>query len=399
MTVALPDFLSITTALAVFLSGRLVNQRVALLHRLNIPDPVTGGLLAALAVWAFYLTTGKALSFSLDGRDLLLVLFFTGVGLNVRLRDLRMAGRLLWILPLAMGVIIAMQNAVGFAAAMLFGYPAGAGVLFGSATLIGGHGTAVAWSPAVGRVTEMAGYSELAVAVATLGLIVAALMGGPVAGRLIARHDLKPGQPDAVSVVGLPDDRISQPITAPDLMRVLLILNVSVILGYVAHGLILEMGFKLPLFVPCLVVGVVLGNLRLALAPRAAPVTRTPTLALILDFALGTFLAMSLMSMQLWTLADVWLPILCVVAVQAALAMGFVVFGLFPLLGRSYDAAVLTAGVGGLAMGGTPTAIANMSTVTKHFGPAPLALVTLPLVSAIFMNILNAIVIQILVLP
>lgn len=393
----LPDFIAVTAAFAVFLLGGLVNNRVRVLHRLNIPDPVTGGLLMAVAVFLFYLITGSRVSFDLASRDLVLVLFFAGIGLNVRLRDLVEGGRLLLILPVMVLILIVVQSAIGISAALLFGYPMQAGVLLGSAALIGGHGTAVAWTPAVGRVTDMVGYADLGVAVATLGLIIAALVGGPVAGRLITRNNLHPAHPDADSVVGLPDNKIDQPITAPDMMRVLFYLNVAIVLGYVCHGMIVEAGFKLPLFVPCLMVGIVIGNLRSALAPAAPPITRTPSLALISEFALGTFLSMSLMSMQLWALAAFWLPILVTVALQAAVSLALVVYVLFPLLGRDYRAAVLTAGFSGLSLGGTPTAIANMSAVTKHYGPSPTAMIMLPLVSAIVMNILNAVIIQIIV--
>jgi ESS family glutamate:Na+ symporter len=156
-------------------------------------------------------------------------------------------------------------------------------------------------------------------------------------------------------------------------------------------------GLKLPLFVPCLIVAIVLANLRSWLFPRARPVARTPALALVSEFALGAFLAMSLMSLQLWTIAGLGLAIAAIMLAQTLFAVAFVLFVLFPLLGRGYRAAVLAAGFGGFALGATPTAIANMTAVTKRYGPSPIAFVVLPLVSAFFVDIANAIVIQMIV--
>jgi ESS family glutamate:Na+ symporter len=153
-------------------------------------------------------------------------------------------------------------------------------------------------------------------------------------------------------------------------------------------------GFRLPLFVPCLMMGIVVANLRAVLAPHALPVARTASLALISEFALGAFLAMSLMSLQLWTIASLGLSIVVILVAQTVSAVVFILYVLFPVMGRGYRAAVLSAGFGGFALGATPTAIANMTAVTQRYGPSPIAFVVLPLVSAFFVDIANAVVIQ-----
>lgn len=148
---------------------------------------------------------------------------------------------------------------------------------------------------------------------------------------------------------------------------------------------------------PCLVAGIIIANLRSALFPATRPVARTPELALISEFSLGAFLAMTLMSLQLWTLADLGLSIVVILAMQTLFAVVFVTRILFPAMGGGYRAAVLASGFGGFALGATPTAIANMTAVTKRYGPSPIAFVVLPLVSAFFVDIANAIVIQTIV--
>jgi len=398
-TLEIPDFLTATLGFAVYLLGAEINARVATLRSFNIPEPVTGGLLASLVVLLLYLLFGVELSFELNTRDFLLVLFFAGIGLNARLSDLIAGGKPLLILLLLTLVTIVFQTLIGAAGALFFGYPAQSGVLFGSAALIGGHGTAIAWAPDVAQATGLDGATELGVAVATLGLVLAALVGGPIGRLLIEGRNLSPERPDEEHTVGLPKETTEQPndIDHLTIMRVLLYLNLAIISGYVLGEAIQAAGLKLPLFVPCLIMGIVISNLRSAIAPSAPPVSRTPSLALISEFALGAFLAMSLMSLQLWTIAELGMAIAVIMAAQTLFAVVFVIWVLFPLMGGNYRAAVLAAGFGGFALGATPTAIANMTAVTKRYGPSPIAFIVLPLVSAFFVDIANAIVIQTIV--
>lgn len=397
--ITIPDFLTVTLGFAVFIAGARINSKVPLLRRFNIPEPVSGGLLAALAVLGVYLATGKAIDFEMESRNYFLVLFFAGIGLNARFSDLIAGGKPLLLLLVLTCLTILAQNLIGAAGALLFGFPAKTGVLFGSASLIGGHGTAIAWSPDVAAATGFAGAQELGVAVATLGLVLAALAGGPVANYLISKHKLSSAHPDEVAAIGLPEPDGVPPVQIDhlSLMRVMLHLNVAIIIGYFASEALEEAGLMLPLFVPCLIAAILLANLRNTLFPALPPVSRTPALALVSEFALGAFLAMSLMSLQLWTIASLGPAIAAVLVLQTVFTVAFVTFVLFPLLGRGYRAAVLAAGFAGFSLGATPTAIANMTAVTKRYGPSPIAFVVLPLVSAFFVDIANAIVIQMIV--
>ncbi|WP_171206865.1 sodium/glutamate symporter [Ruegeria sp. HKCCA0235A] len=396
--VLIPDFITATLGFAVYLLGARINSKVAVLRQFNIPEPVTGGLLASLVVLLLYLFANVELSFELQTRDALLVLFFAGIGLNARLSDLIAGGKPLLILLILTLVTIVAQNVIGAAGASLFGYPAQAGVLFGSAALIGGHGTAIAWAPEVASATGLDGATELGVAVATLGLVLAALVGGPIARLLVETRGLSPDRPDEEHTVGLPEETTAATeIDHVTIMRVLLHLNLAIILGYALGEAISAAGLKLPLFVPCLIMGIVISNVRAAIAPTAPPVARTPSLALLSEFALGAFLAMSLMSLQLWTIAELGVAIAVIMTAQTVFTVVFVIWVLFPLMGSNYRGAVLAAGFGGFALGATPTAIANMTAVTKRYGPSPIAFIVLPLVSAFFVDIANAIVIQTIV--
>lgn len=394
-----PEFITSTLGLAVYLLGARLTREVAFLREFNIPEPVTGGLIAS-TFFALYSTfSGQTLEFEVAARDYLLVLFFAGIGLNARLSDLLLGGRVLGLLlVMTLGTIL-IQNLVGVAGAQMFGLPAQSGVLFGSASLIGGHGTAIAWAPNVAAATGFSSAAELGVAMATLGLIVASLIGGPIAKYLIARNKLTPSRPDDGDVVGVSyddaDDTLE--ITHVSLMRVMLSLHIAIIMGYFLHAFLEELGLMLPVFVPCLICGIVLANLRPILAPNIPPVARTPSLAIVSEFALGTFLAISLMTMDFSTLSDAGWAIVVTLIAQTAATVALVIFVLFYALGRNYTAAVLAAGFAGFSLGATPTAIANMTAVTKRYGPAPIAFVVLPLVSAFFVDIANAVVIQTIV--
>jgi ESS family glutamate:Na+ symporter len=170
----------------------------------------------------------------------------------------------------------------------------------------------------------------------------------------------------------------------------LLILNAVILIGYALEETIEETGVKLPLFVVCLLVGIVATNIVPRLIPNIQWPTRTRALALISDLSLNIFLAMSLMSMQLWTLGGLGPALVVVLAVQTVAAVAYIVFVVFPAMGRNYQAAVISAGFTGVSLGATPTAIANMTAVTKLHGACAQAFIILPLVSAFFIDIANA---------
>ena len=187
-----PDFLALTIGIVVFFVGVLITQRVSFLRTYNIPEPVTGGFVAALAFWAVYEVFGLEIGFDMATRDRLLVIFFATVGVNARLADLAAGGRVLASLCLITVVFVFLQDGVGTIGAMAFGLPLSAGVVIGSVSLVGGHGTAIAWGPTIAADHGFPAALEMGIAVATLGLIIASILGGPIAKLLIERHGLAP---------------------------------------------------------------------------------------------------------------------------------------------------------------------------------------------------------------
>ncbi|MCS0504224.1 sodium/glutamate symporter [Ancylobacter mangrovi] len=394
-TIQTPALLSFTIAILVFFAGASINRVVPVLRAFNIPEAVTGGLLAALATLAAYRFFDTEIAFALEARDMLLLYFFTGIGLNAKLDDLISGGRPLIVLLGLTLVYLVIQNLIAAASVSVLELPEGLAVFLGSASLIGGHGTTIAWAPLISERFNLSNALEVGIATATLGLVMASLVGGPIARYLITRFALKGPQAE-VDVIGLPEKdegTTRNDVSHVSLLRTVLVLNVAILIGYAVDEAMAEVALKLPLFVVCLLVAIVMTNVVPRLFPRMIWPTRTRALALVSDLSLNVFLAMSLMSMQLWTLGGLGPALVLVLALQTLAAVAYIIFVVFPAMGKNYEAAVISAGFTGISLGATPTAIANMTAVTKTHGAAPRAFIILPLVSAFFIDIANAAVI------
>lgn len=359
-------------------------------------------MLAALLTLGIVVLTGREVSYDLASRDALLVYFFTTIGLNAKLSDLTKGGPLLGImLVLTIGFMF-VQNGIGVLGAALFGLPLQAGVMMGTTSLIGGHVTAIAWGPVVEAQYAVAGAAELGIAAATIGLIMASLLGAPIASYLIARDKLQPSPEQGTASATIDQNGAEKEVsgdpaggpTNPGLMRAILWTHVAIVVGYIIHQSLEVAGINLPLFVPCLLSGILIANLMPKVFPKIKTPTGTASLKLVRDFSLAVFLSMSLMSMQLWALVGSAGVLAVTMMLQAIAAVIFIVFVVYHVMGRDYFAGVMSAGFAGFALGATPTAIANMTAVTQKYGPSPLAFIVLPLVSAFFVDIANALMIQ-----
>lgn len=389
------EFLTVTLGIIVLFVGKRINGAIGFLREFSIPEPVTGGLVFSVLFGLVFALSGTAVEFDLGARDVLLVYFFVTIGINASLKDLLAGGKPLAILLTLTIAYMILQNVTGMTVAALFDAPAAAGVLAGTVSLIGGHGTAIAWAPRIGADHGIENAMEIGIACATFGLILASLMGGPIAKFLISRHGLSPDQADAPVAV-ISDEQEKEGVDAVNFLDAILAIHISGIFGILLNAGVASLGLQLPLFVTCLFAGILITNL----VPKSFPSitgrrwpTRTPAMALIAEMSLGAFLAMSLMSMQLWTLVDLAGPLLTVLTVQFFVAVAINIFVVFPLMGRNYDAAVVCSGFGGISLGSTPTAMANMSAVAKRYGASHLAFIVVPLVCAFFIDLANAVMI------
>ena len=385
---------TLIVAILVLYLGRYINDRVNLLRDYNIPEPVTGGLLASILFGLIYGFADIEVNFDMANRDMLLIVFFTTIGLSSRIDVLKQGGKsLLVLLVFAVGYLF-LQNLVGIGIAAATGAPAVMGVLTGSVSLSGGHGTAIAWAPTFGSEYGIPFAMEIGLACATFGLIFGGIIGGPIARFLVWRHKLTPEHSGDLTVGFRYKEH--EIIDVDGILKVLLVIAIAIGVGIHLNELFDSWGLKLPDFVTCLFAGIILTNSLPRFLPKYQWPTGTRSLALVSDVSLGLFLSMSLMSLQLWALADLAGPMVLLLVAQVVLITLFSIFVVFKALGANYDAAVICSGYSGLALGATPTAIANMTAVTKSLGPAPKAFVVVPLVGAFFIALSNAMIINLL---
>jgi len=377
------DMLSLSI-LVLFL-GMFLNRKIKLLGDNYIPPAVTGGLIFAGVVALAYSFMGVPLEFNMEMRDLLLLVFFSTVGLSARFKTLVAGGKTLILLVGVAGVFLFLQNGVGILIAMVWGVHPAYGLMAGSVAFAGGHGTAIAW----GQVAEDAGLegaAAIGLAFATFGLVVGGIVGGPIARRLIEKRGIT-GSTEVsgtatTSAVGAADDK--------DwlywVLVSLLMLALCVSLGDIVNRLLADDGVRLPGFLTSMFVGIVIANI--------ADVLKKPLNDAVVskfgDVSLNIFLVMSMMAIQLWTLGAAAQVIMIVLIAQVLLMTIFAIYVVFRVMGRDYDAVVIAAGFAGLGLGATPVAIANMNAVTQQYGPSTKAFLVVPLVGAFFIDILNA---------
>ncbi|PWW05409.1 sodium/glutamate symporter [Mangrovibacter plantisponsor] len=389
---------TLVAATLVLLLGRKLVQTVPILKKYTIPEPVAGGLLVALALLLLKLTTNWEVEFDMSLKDPLMLAFFATIGLNANIASLRSGGKVLGTFLIVVVGLLLMQNAIGIGMAKVLGLDPLMGLLAGSITLSGGHGTGAAWSKLF---TERYGFenaTEVAMACATFGLVLGGLIGGPVARYLVKHSSTPDGTPDDNAVPSAfekPD--IGRMITSLVLVETIAMIAICLTLGRIVAQLLQGTVLELPTFVCVLFVGVILSNTLSAIGfyqvfDRAVSVLGNVSLSL--------FLAMALMSLKLWELASLALPMLAILAVQALSMALYAIFVTWRLMGKGYDAAVLAAGHCGFGLGATPTAIANMQAITDRFGPSHMAFLVVPMVGAFFIDIVNALVIKLyLLLP
>jgi ESS family glutamate:Na+ symporter len=375
--------------------GEGVRRLIPPLAKYNIPAPVIGGLLVAVSLTVVRSAGYTPLTFDTTLQSPLMVAFFSAVGFAASLSLMRVGGPQVALFLAAASVLAIVQNVVGVLLSYPLGVPPLFGVLAGSVTMAGGPATGLAFAPLFEQ-AGVAGASSIAIAAAMLGIILGGLAGGPVATYLIARNSLKPSVPPGPPAV--PGELQHSQASGGgahegrDFLRNVVILLVTLwVGGWVSKGFA-AMGLTLPGYIGAMLVAAFLRNLD----------DRTRWLRLsgrILEdlggVALSLFIVMALMTLELWKLSTVALPLLAVVAVQVALIVGISLWPMFRLMGKDYDSAVMSGGLCGFMLGTTANAVANMEAITRKLGPAPRAFLVVPMVGAFFIDFTNAMVITV----
>ncbi|MCC8459482.1 sodium/glutamate symporter [Photorhabdus aegyptia] len=382
----------------VLLLGRKLVQSVPFLEKYTIPEPVAGGLLVALALLVVQQTTGWEINFDLSLKDPLMLTFFATIGLNANLSSLKAGGRVLFTFVFVVVGLLLVQNTVGIALAELLGLDPLMGLLAGSVTLSGGHGTGAAWGKLFSERYGFENATEVAMACATFGLVLGGLIGGPVA-RFLVRNTKTPGlrADDTEVPTAFEKPYTGRMITALVMLETIALIAICLMAGNFVAELLQGTWFELPTFVCVLFIGVILSN---SLSVLGFYRVFDRAVSVLGNVSLSLFLAMALMSLKLWQMASLALPMLVILTIQAIVMALYAIFVTYRVMGKNYDAAVLAAGHCGFGLGATPTAIANMQAITDRFGPSHVAFLVVPMVGAFFIDIVNAIVIKLyLLLP
>jgi ESS family glutamate:Na+ symporter len=389
MEIGIANLDIIIVAVLVLALGKLLNRRISFLEKYNIPFAVTGGIVCSLFVALLQSGWDIKISFDLQLRDLFLLFFFSTIGLGAKLNTLAKGGRMLFLLTLVAVVLLVAQNIAGIGIAMLSGQAPGYGLLAGSVSFAGGHGTAIAWGQ-VASEAGLKGAAEFGIACATFGLIAGGLIGGPVGGWLIRRHDLRPAGAVPASQEAAQEQGHCREVHIDDVLGTLLALSVCVTAGEWVNQYLAGKGLSLPGFLTAMMVGIVITNVADALQ---RPLNR-PAIDRAGELSLQLFLAMSLMSMDLMSMMNSLGAILLMVTAQVLVVITVAVFLVFRITGKNYDSAVMASGFCGLGLGATPVAIANMTALTSKYGPSVQAFLVIPLIGAFFIDLLNAVVIK-----
>lgn len=375
---------SIATTAVLLVAGSWAQTRIGFFRRFCIPGPVIGGFAFALIVLLLRETGVAQISVDTTLQLPAMLVFFTTIGLGANLGLLKTGGRFLLVYLVACWTIAIFQNLVGVGLAKLLGINPLLGIMAGAVSLEGGHGAAAAFGPTAESLGAEAA-TAVAIAAATFGLIAGGLLGGPVSAFLVSRYKLPLVTRD-VPVAMSSGPAEDEPATANSLLTLGSVIAVVMVLGAMLGAWFTEStGFALPAYVGAMLLAILVRNVG-----DAAGVlhVRSSDMRLISDLSLGYFLTQAMMSLKIWDLYTLALPLIVILAVQVAVLVAFVALVVFRLLGKNYDAAIICGGMMGHGLGGTPNAIANMDAVGRRFGlQSKLGMLIVPLSGAVLIDI------------
>lgn len=375
-------------AALVLLLGRFLVRNLDLLRRYCIPEPVAGGVVFALAHLVLRQAGILEISFDSTLQTFFMVVFFCSVGFTACFRLLKKGGlQVLLFLGIAVMMCV-LQNGLGTFIASAFGLDPRLGLATGSIPMVGGHGTAASFGPLLEK-AGVSGASAVAIASATFGLVAGCVIGGPTAVSRIRQKNLHSFETATGSnEVVVDKNEVTGAIDSGRFLNAALCLALAIGAGTVVSAWLNKV-FTFPIYIGAMLVAAFIRNTT-DMAGKEIPMEEISTIG---SFSLSLFLGLAMMGLKLWELADLAVPMVVMLVAQTVLMMVYAYFVVFNLLGKNYDAAVMTSGFCGFGMGATPNAMANMQAITQKYGPAPTAYFVVPLVGSLFIDFMNTIII------
>ena len=388
MKIELDMYQTLAVAVLVLMLGKFLRARVQVLERFCIPAPVIGGVLFAIFTCVCYVTGVAEFAFDDILKEVCMVMFFTSVGFQANLKVLKSGGRAMIVFLGVVIVLIVSQNFVAVGLAKLLGVDALVGLCTGSIPMVGGHGTAGAFGPVL-EDFGIKGATTLCTAAATYGLIAGSMMGGPLGKMLIERHHLLDTivPEDDSLLVGeeIKHERHSSMYPAASFQLI-----IAMGIGTVLSKLLSLTGMTFPIYIGAMIAAACIRNLGEYGGKFTVYMGEINDIG---GISLSLFLGIAMITLKLWQLAALALPLIILLAGQTLLIFLFTYFVIFNIMGRDYDAAVIAAGVCGFGMGATPNAMANMQALCEKYAPSVKAYLLIPLVGSLFADFLNSLVI------
>ena len=376
---------TIAVAVVVLILGAFLKRKISFLEKFCIPAPVIGGLIFAIFTLICYSTGILEIDFDDTLKEVCMVFFFTSVGFQANLKVLKSGGKPLVIFLVLVIVLIITQNFTAIGLANLLGLDSLTGMTTGSIPMVGGHGTAGAFGPVL-EDFGISGATTVCTAAATFGLVAGSLMGGPIGNRLIKKHNLLEtikNDDDTLLVEEEEKHERHFSMYAPAVFQLI----IAVGIGTIFSKLLSLTGMTFPIYIGAMIAAAIMRNIGEYTGKITIHMVEINDLG---GICLSLFLGIAMITLKLWQLADLALPLIILLAGQVALMFLFSYIVVFNVMGRNYDAAVLVAGTCGFGMGATPNAMANMQAICEKYGPSVKAYLIIPIVGSLFADFLNS---------
>ncbi len=392
MEIQIDMYQTLALSVVVLMLGQFLKQKINFLEKFCIPSPVVGGLIFSVLTCILYSTGVVEFTFDDTLREVCMVFFFTSVGFQANLKVLKSGGKALAIFLGLVIALIFMQNLLAVGVSRLIGLDSLVGLCTGSIPMVGGHGTAGAFGPVL-EDFNVQGATTICTAAATFGLVAGSLIGGPIGKRLIEKKHLLDTivtEDDSLLVEEEKKHERHSNMYAAAVFQLIL----AVGLGTIISELLTKTGLTFPIYIGAMIVAAIVRNVGEYSGKFDIYMGEINNLG---GICLSLFLGIAMITLKLWQLAELALPLMILLGAQLLLIFLYTYFVVFRVMGKDYDAAVLAAGTCGFGMGATPNAMANMQVLCDRYAPSVKAYLLVPLVGSLFADFINSLVITLFI--
>lgn len=392
MEIQIDMYQTLALSVVVLMLGQFLKQKINFLEKFCIPSPVVGGLIFSVLTCILYSTGVVEFTFDDTLREVCMVFFFTSVGFQANLKVLKSGGKALAIFLGLVIALIFMQNLLAVGVSHLIGFDSLVGLCTGSIPMVGGHGTAGAFGPVL-EDFNVQGATTICTAAATFGLVAGSLIGGPIGKRLIEKKHLLDTivtEDDSLLIEEEKKHERHSNMYAAAVFQLIL----AVGLGTIISELLTKTGLTFPIYIGAMIVAAIVRNVGEYSGKFDIYMGEINNLG---GICLSLFLGIAMITLKLWQLAELALPLMILLGAQLLLIFLYTYFVVFRVMGKDYDAAVLAAGTCGFGMGATPNAMANMQVLCDRYAPSVKAYLLVPLIGSLFADFINSLVITLFI--